>query len=275
MQYPYLSSSEDSTAASHRWESLGYRYPTKIIRFPTGQELEMVGAGFACLVGGPAFQRTAGSIDGCHIKVVPPAGEIQDYLNRKLFFSLQMQAVCDHRGKFLNVFTGYPGSVHDARVLKCSDMYVHHQYPPQGWFLIGDGGYPCIQDPITPYREPVQGPVQARYKEQLSRARGVVERAFGVMKTRWRSIFFKALEVQNPFAVELIDCCAVLHNLCISNDDLLDAAISDHYDDDDISEAEQYCGYHRSAEVLRAQVAAAASAPVGCISALGDHDYTT
>ncbi|KAJ8356291.1 hypothetical protein SKAU_G00190850 [Synaphobranchus kaupii] len=246
----------------------------QIIRFPTGQELEMMGAGFACLAGSPAFQRTAGSIDVCHIRVVPPAGESQDYLNRKLFFSLQMQAVCDHRGKFLNVFTGYPGSVHDAQVLKCSDMYVHRQYPPQGWFLIGDGGYPCIQDPITlitPYREPVQGPVQARYNGQLSRARGVVERAFRVMKTRWRSIFLKALEFQIPFAIKLINCCAVLHNLCINNEDLVDPDVSDHDDDDDdddddydyISEAEQDCGNHGSADELRAQVAAAASAPVG------------
>ncbi|KAJ8375531.1 hypothetical protein SKAU_G00061110 [Synaphobranchus kaupii] len=88
--------------------------------------------------------------------------ESQDYLNRKLFYSVQMQAICDHRGTFLNLFTSYPGSVHDARVLRLSDVYVHRQYPPQGWFLIGDGGYPCIQDPITlitPYREPVQGAV--------------------------------------------------------------------------------------------------------------------
>ncbi|KAJ8369385.1 hypothetical protein SKAU_G00094130 [Synaphobranchus kaupii] len=125
----------------------------------TLEDLEMVGAGFARLARSPAFRRTAESIDGCHIRVVPPAAESQDYLNRKLFYSVQMQAICDHRGTFLNLFTGYPGSVHDARVLRLSDVYVHRQYPPQGWFLIVDGGYPCIQDLITPYREPVQGAV--------------------------------------------------------------------------------------------------------------------
>ncbi|KAJ8364481.1 hypothetical protein SKAU_G00133120 [Synaphobranchus kaupii] len=235
----------------------------QVICFPTGQDLEMVGACFARLARSPAFRRTAGSIDGCHIRVVPPAAESQDYLNRKLFYSVQMQAICDHRGTFLNLFTGYPGSVHDARVLRLSDVYVHRQYPPQGWFLIGD----------------VQGAVQARYNAQLSKARGVVERAFGVMKTRWRSIFLKALEVQIPFAVEVIDCCAVLHNLCMKTNDLLDPAADDDDDDDDDaseshSDEEQDPGNRTSADGLRAQVAAAASAPVACIPALGDHDYT-
>lgn len=31
-----------------------------------------------------------------------------------------MQAIADHKGKFLDIFVGYPGSVHDARVLKNS-----------------------------------------------------------------------------------------------------------------------------------------------------------
>ncbi|KAJ8369384.1 hypothetical protein SKAU_G00094120 [Synaphobranchus kaupii] len=98
------------------------------------------------------------------------------------------------------------------------------------------------------------------------------------MKTRWRSIFLKALEVQIPFAVEVIDCCAVLHNLCMKTNDLLDPAADDDDDDDDASEShsdeEQDPGNRTSADGLRAQVAAAASAPMACIPALGDHDYT-
>ncbi|KAJ8359124.1 hypothetical protein SKAU_G00156490 [Synaphobranchus kaupii] len=85
------------------------------------------------------------------------------------------------------------------------------------------------------------------------------------MKTRWRSIFLKALEVQIPFAVEVIDCCAVLHNLCMKTNDLLDLAADDDDDDDDddasesLSDEEQDPGNCTSADGLRAQVAAAAS----------------
>uniref|UniRef100_A0A3Q3F1G4 DDE Tnp4 domain-containing protein n=1 Tax=Labrus bergylta TaxID=56723 RepID=A0A3Q3F1G4_9LABR len=195
----------------------------RVIRFPTAAEMDRVGAGFARLAGSAVFARVAGSIDGCHVRVVAPAAHEQAYLNRRLFHSIQFQAICDHRGKFLDVFVGYPGSVHDARVLRHSDVYVHQLYPPQAWFLIEDGGYPCIQDPITlitPYQEPVQSPVHRRFNGKLSRARLVVEQAFGIMKTRWRTIFLKAMEVRIPFAVEVITCCAVLHNLCLGTEDL-------------------------------------------------------
>lgn len=34
-----------------------------------------------------------------------------------------MQGTVDHKMKFLDVFIGYPGSVHDARVFKDSPLY--------------------------------------------------------------------------------------------------------------------------------------------------------
>uniref|UniRef100_A0A8C5CU04 DDE Tnp4 domain-containing protein n=1 Tax=Gadus morhua TaxID=8049 RepID=A0A8C5CU04_GADMO len=172
---------------------------TKAVCFPSEAELEVIGAGFAQLAGSPALNRVAGSIDCIHIRIKPPGEYKEDYYNRKLFHSIQLQAICDHKGRFLNAFVGLPGSVHDARVLRWSSVYVQQLYPPPGWCIIGDGGYPCLATPIclmTPFREPVQGPVQARYNKHLSKARCVVERAFGMMKTRWRSIFLKALEVK-------------------------------------------------------------------------------
>ncbi|RXN19425.1 hypothetical protein ROHU_007292 [Labeo rohita] len=75
---------------------------------------------------------------------------------------------------------------------------------------------------ITPYREPVQNPVQARFNSKHSRARSIVERAFGMMKARWRSLFFKALEVSPVFVPEVVACCAVLHNLALLNGDIVE-----------------------------------------------------
>ncbi|KAL7379751.1 hypothetical protein ABVT39_005230 [Epinephelus coioides] len=126
-----------------------------------------------------------------------------DYFNRKLFHSIQFQAICDHKGRFLDVVVGFPGCVHDARVLRSSPFYVHQLYPPPGW-------------------EPVRNAVEGRYNARLSRARCVVERAFGVLKTRWCSIFLKALEVKVEFVPEVITACLFLHNLCIGNGDILE-----------------------------------------------------
>ncbi|KAK7918763.1 hypothetical protein WMY93_010047 [Mugilogobius chulae] len=47
--------------------------------------------------------------------------------------------------------------------MKSSSFYTSRRYPPTGYFILGDGGYPCLETPvclITPYREPVNGRVQ-------------------------------------------------------------------------------------------------------------------
>jgi len=44
-------------------------------------------------------------------------------------------------GKFLDVFVGFPGSVHDARMLRNSPVYAGSFYPPAGKAILGDGGY--------------------------------------------------------------------------------------------------------------------------------------
>ncbi len=199
----------------------------QVIQFPDAQDLDEVVLGFENLANSPIFSKCVGAIDGCHVRIKPPAGPTgQDYINRKLFPSIQMQAVCDGKGRFLNVFVGYPGSVHDTRVLRNSKMYKDALYPPQGYFLLGDGGYPCIIHPvaiITPYREPVQGRVQARFNHYHAKARSIIERAFGMMKTRWRSLLFKSLEVDNTFTPTVIMACAVLHNICLTTGDMIEA----------------------------------------------------
>ncbi|XP_071377531.1 putative nuclease HARBI1 [Centroberyx affinis] len=197
----------------------------RIVRFPPADQMEEVGAGFARLAGSPAFSVAVGAIDGCHIRIKPPAEDASCYYNRKLFASIQLQAICDHRGKFIDICCGFPGSVHDARVLKNSPVYSQQLYPPEGRCILGDGGYPCLTAPIrlmTPYRAPVLNAVQARYNHKLSRARCIIERAFGMMKTRWRSIFFKSLEVSHTFAPVVVTCCTILHNLCLENGDIME-----------------------------------------------------
>ena len=196
-----------------------------VVRHPTGEELPRLGARFARLAGSAAFSRVVGAIDGCHIRLKPPAEDAACYFNRKLFHSIQLQAICDDSCKFLDVCVGYPGSVHDARVLKNSPIYYEQSYPPPGYCILGDGGYHCLSQPIclmTPFRQPVRNHLQARYNCCLSKARCVVERSFGILKTRWRSIFLKALEVDVRFVPEVIVCCTVLHNICLTNGDLLE-----------------------------------------------------
>lgn len=247
----------------------------RMISFPKNESLDEVGAGFAQLAGSPAFSVAVGAIDGCHIRIKAPAADGACYFNRKLFHSIQLQAICDHRARFIDIFAGYPGSVHDARVLRNSPVYTGALFPPAGYCILGDGGYPCTDGPIrimTPYREPVQNPVQARYNVHHARARNVIERAFGMLKTRWRSLFFKALEVRPAFVPEVVACCAVLHNLCFSCGDLVEADVGDG-DGADEEPMEPGCLVVRCGEAARSNLAAAVSAPVRPVPQLLEHDY--
>ena len=132
----------------------------QVVRLPAEGDLGRLGAGFSRLAGSAAFSRVVGSIDGCHVRVKPPKDDAACYLNRKLFYSIQFQAVVDDRARFLNV----------SRVLKHSPIYFQQMYPPPGYSIIGDGGYPCLEQPIslmTPFRMP-HNPLQVRFKGLIS-----------------------------------------------------------------------------------------------------------
>lgn len=234
--------------AIHNTSKKVLRIMKKVIAIPSGDDLPSLGNEFARLAGSAVFNKVVGSIDGCHVRLKPPSTDSLCYLNRKLFHSIQFQAICDHKGKFLDVFAGFPGSVHDARVLKHSPIYYQRLYPPPGWCIVGDGGYPCLSQPIklmTPYRHPLHTPIQQAFNHHLSKARCVVERAFGVLKTRWRSIFLKALEIDPLYAPEVVACCTVLHNICLNNGDIMDPDETDDSVDEDeavVEAVDAVCG---------------------------------
>ena len=102
------------------------------IHFPQGIQLSEVVDGFKDKWG---MIQCAGSIDGCHIPITPPTMNHTDYYNRKGWYSMLLQAVVDHNYLFTDVCVGWPGSVHDARVLANSSLY---QKASQGRVLCGE-----------------------------------------------------------------------------------------------------------------------------------------
>ncbi len=91
-----------------------------------------------------------------------------------------------------------------------------------------------------------------------------------MMKTRWRSVFFKAMEVSPSFVPEVITCCAVLYNIALQNGDIIEPEVGENNDD---APPEARNPETRSGEHVRANLAAAVSAPDICVPALHDHDY--
>lgn len=220
----------------------------EVIKFPQENELQHIGLQFGLLANSAVFNTAVGAIDGCHVKVMVAGPNKNEYYNRKCDFSIQFQAIVDHEGKFLNIYAGYPGSVHDSRVLRASSVYRESKYPPHGYFILGDGGYPLLQQPIclvTPYRNPDQfNNVQNVFNTHHSRARSIVERAFGMLKVRWRSIFQKTVEMKHTKVARLITACAIMHNICVTLGDVLQPpAVNDEEQNDivDIDNGVEIC----------------------------------
>ena len=73
------------------------------------------------------FPQCVGAVDGTHIPIISPQDCPADYYNGKEWHSIILQGVVDHEGRFIDVYIGWPGRVHDARVFANSSLYQRGQ----------------------------------------------------------------------------------------------------------------------------------------------------
>ena len=160
------------------------------IKFPQGEQLRRTVEGFRSQWG---MIQCSGAVDGCHIPIMPPASNHTDFYNRKGWYSIILQAVVDDKYLFTDICVGWPGSVHDARVLANSSLYrqaehkrilyveaVTHQGKDIPVFLIGDSAYPLSSWLMKPFgHNSSLTSSQRSFNYHLSRAQIVVENSFG------------------------------------------------------------------------------------------------
>ncbi|XP_047664154.1 putative nuclease HARBI1 [Tachysurus fulvidraco] len=79
-------------------------------------------------------------------------------------------------------------------------------------FLLGDRGYPCQPNLITPYSEAEPGP-QQRLNVAHCRMSARVEMTIGLLKARFQCLCH--LRVTPERACDIIVACVVLHNIAI------------------------------------------------------------
>ena len=61
-------------------------------------------------------------IDRCYIAIIAPTDFHSDFYNRKGWFFMVLQGVADQKYHFIDVYTGWLGSVYDARVFANSPI---------------------------------------------------------------------------------------------------------------------------------------------------------
>ncbi|XP_043213620.1 protein ANTAGONIST OF LIKE HETEROCHROMATIN PROTEIN 1-like [Amphibalanus amphitrite] len=184
-----------------------------------------------------SFPQAYGAIDGTHIPITAPSDGFRDYVNRKGWPSIQLQAVCDDRYLFRNINCGAPGSSHDAGILAASPLQDHSPRLPKEprmiegvpvpLCLLGDPAYPLQPWLMKPYALSLAS-AQSRgltdEQQQLeaeresfnvyhSAGRMAIECAFGRLKGRWRKLQ-KRIEVDVDKVPLIVSTCCILHNFC-------------------------------------------------------------
>ena len=178
-----------------------------------------------------------GALDGTHIEIeAPPTESKVDYFSRKQKYTVNTQAVIGANLMFLHVATGFPGSIHDARMCRATSVFqeaengqilatptdVINGYAVRP-LILGDSAYPCTNWILKPFNFNLNlTQDQKKYNRKVSASRSTIERAFGLLKVRWRCLL-KRMDDRLENVPKIIITCCVLHNIC--------QKVGDHYID--------------------------------------------
>ena len=107
------------------------------------------------------------TIYGTHIAINAPSSQDEEYpafvyYNRKGFYSINTQVICDSDMKILSANARFPGATHDSAIWGSSVIrrYVSSKYQQgvRNMWLLGDSGYPVEPWLLTPIEGDVPGP---------------------------------------------------------------------------------------------------------------------
>lgn len=156
---------------------------------------------------------------------------------------------------FLTCNARFPGSCHDSAIwtTSASRAKLINEYNAENdnW-LIGDSGYPLEPWLLTPFSQPY-GRQEVKYNKLHASARNTIERAFGVLKSRFRCLSkHRVLHYSPERAVNIINACVILHNILIKtrvvNDDVL---LEEEIAEVEEVESQYLTNFHREGERVR------------------------
>ncbi|KAG6459505.1 protein ALP1-like [Manduca sexta] len=168
-----------------------------------------------------------GVIDCTHVRIEKPKNA-REYCNPKGYFSIILQATVDANLRFTNIFCGEPGSSNCSRVLKKSPLYNtamqnRNALFPHNTFLVGHSGYPSLPWLVPPFRENKRlTPQQREYNSLHASTRKMSDKAFTMLKGRFRRIKLFTVYRNIAFITDTIVAACILHNYCLNEHDHLE-----------------------------------------------------
>ena len=180
------------------------------------------------------FPNCLGAIDGKHIHLRAPDKTGTVFFNYKKTFSINLMAVAGPDYRFISVDIGQIRSASDAGVWERSEfgkawknrsINVPPPRPLPGtqdnmeYVMVGDEAFPLQSNLLRPYPgRDLDSITKKRYNYRLSRARRVVENAFGILSSRWR-VLFTPMDADAAKATSIVRTCCVLHNMLCARAD--------------------------------------------------------
>ncbi|KAK8762970.1 hypothetical protein V5799_034421 [Amblyomma americanum] len=173
------------------------------------------------------FPNCVGAIDGKHVTITKPAKSGSIYYNYKKTFSIILFAVVDANCRFIYTDVGAPGSQGDAGVWQTTPLQKNITNETAGLpdgvkvasspdivvppVLVGDDAFPIGRNLMKPFSDKKLTEDKKIFNYRLSRARRVVENAFGILANRFRFLH-TVINAKPERATAIVDAACVLHN---------------------------------------------------------------
>jgi DDE superfamily endonuclease len=165
-----------------------------------------------------------GAVDGIAIKIQEPSrGSVPNpstYFNRKGFFALCVQAMCDNRFIFTFVSAVSPGSTHDSVAFAMSSLSELLEKDvggvPDGYWIAADDAYISGKRIVTPWPGRNLSRSKDAFNYWQSSARIFIEQAFGMLVARW-GILWRPLRVNIDKSARIVVVCMKLHNYILES----------------------------------------------------------
>ncbi|KAL5554788.1 hypothetical protein UlMin_042189 [Ulmus minor] len=237
-----------STVAQLTWrfveamEERGLRHLT----WPSTEvEMDKIKSKFEKIRGLP---NCCGAIDTTHIMMTLPTTDPQSefWLDSERNCSMLLQAVVDPEMRFLDIITGWPGSLNDTTVLRSSGFFKLSEEGKRlngknislsegtelREYIVGDCGYPLLPWLLTPYRKRGLSDYQADFNKRHFATRMVAQRALARLKETWRIIQGVMWKPDKHRLPRIIHVCCILHNIVIDMEDEMqdEMPLSQHHD---------------------------------------------
>lgn len=194
-----------------------------LVQAPNAAQWERIAADFEMLWN---FPNRVGALDRKHVAIQAPPGVGSDTYNYKGFHSIVLLASCDATYKFTLVDIGQPGRFSDGGIFRESEMgqsmlsggldLPPARHLPQTetklpFVFVADEAFPLLPSLMRPFPRKELSMLPRVFNYRLSRARRIIENAFGILVARWR-IFRQTIQASEETLEAIVWACVDLHN---------------------------------------------------------------